>query len=151
MYSQQQVQQMSQKHMKGPPRPSPTFSYSSQIDQYAPTTTTSSKTRLSTDPVRGLIEQQSFDGSWILSDEDIQILTKNTVSSVFQSTITNNRDALTTAFAIAYLESKHSNESNLWKPLVEKARKRLLNYGLKSGDVQKLVEEFQNKFSTLNP
>ena len=85
--------------------------------------TTTTRSLLSTDPVRWLIDQQSFNGAWLLNNQDIEKLTNGKSLSVFQSTVTNNNDALTTAVAIAVLESKHADQKLLWNALVEKARK----------------------------
>jgi len=102
---------------------------------------------LSTDPVRWLISKQSFDGTWILSDDEIRILTNQSLNGKLQSTITTNSNALTTAFAIAYLETKQQNQRDLWSTLVDKARKQLINYGLSQNDIQSLINEFQTQLN----
>jgi hypothetical protein len=49
---------------------------------------------LSTDPVRWLVDQQSFNGAWLLNDKDIEKLTNGKSLSTFESTVTKIRDAL---------------------------------------------------------
>lgn len=100
---------------------------------------------LSTDPVRWLISKQSFNGAWVLSDNEIRILTNQSLKGKLKSTITTDSNALTTAFAIAYLETKQQNQRDLWSTLVNKARKQLVNYGLSQNDIQSLVNEFQTQ------
>jgi hypothetical protein len=107
--------------------------------------TTTATTQLATDPVRWLIDQQSFNGAWLLNENDIAKLTKGKSLSVFQSTVTNTREALTTALAIAVLESKHADQKNLWNAVVGKARKRLSNLGLTDNQVYTLINEIKSK------
>ncbi|CAF0876802.1 unnamed protein product [Rotaria sp. Silwood1] len=69
---------------------------------------------LSADPVRWLIDQQSFNGAWLLNENDIRKLTNGKSLSAFISNVTKAKDALTTALAIAILELKHADQKNLW-------------------------------------
>jgi len=101
--------------------------------------------QLSNDPVRWLIDQQSFNGAWVLNEKDIQKLTNGKSLSVFQSTVTNTKEALTTALAIAVLESKYADQKNLWSAVVGKARKRLSNFGLADNQVNILINEIKSK------
>jgi hypothetical protein len=107
------------------------------------TTTTSSL--LSFDPVRWLVDQHSFNGAWILNEQDIQKLTNGKLLTTFESTITKNKDALTTALAIALLEMKYADQTTLWYRLVEKGRKQLNSYGLNNDQINALINEIKNK------
>ena len=106
----------------------------------APTTV-----QTSTDPVRWLIDQQSFNGGWILNDTDIQKLAKGKTLRAFPSTVTSTKEALTTALAIAVLESKHADQKDLWNAVVGKARKRLSKLGLTDDQIITLINEMKNK------
>jgi hypothetical protein len=108
----------------------------------AVTTTTNA---MSTDPVRWLIDQQTFNGAWVLNENDVQKLTKGKSLSVFQSTVTKTNEALTTALAIAVLESKHADQKNLWNAVVGKARKRLSSLGLTNDQINTLINEMKSK------
>ncbi|CAF0794617.1 unnamed protein product [Adineta ricciae] len=112
-------------------------------EAFVPTTTPG--TSLSYDPVRWLIRQQSFNGLWKLSDSDIRTLTSGKELSAFSSSVTQNRDALSTALVIAVLESKHGQESNLWSAVVSKGRKQLLALGLNSSEVNLLIGEIKQQ------
>ena len=82
---------------------------------------------------------------WSLNESDIGKLTSGKSFSTFQSTLTNNRDALTTALAIAILESKYSNQKTLWSAVVDKGRKQLSNFGLTDDQINLLIDEMKNK------
>jgi hypothetical protein len=112
---------------------------------FAPVFTTTTSSLLSTDPVRWLIDQQSFSGAWILNEKDIEKLTKGKSLSTFQSTITQNKDALTTALAIAVLESTYADEKNLWFGVVGKGRKHLNSFGLSNEQANTLINEMKKK------
>ena len=107
--------------------------------------TTTASTFLSTDPVRWLINRQSFNGAWLLNEKDIKKLTNGKSLNTFQSTLTKNKDTLTTAIAIAVLELKYANEKNLWYGVVVKARKRLHDFGLSNRQVDVLINGIKNK------
>jgi hypothetical protein len=111
--------------------------------EFISTSTTS--TLLSTDPVRWLIDQQSFNGAWLLNEKDIEKLTSGKSLSTFQSTVTKNKDALTTALAIAVLESKYADQKNLWNAVVGKGRKQLHSFGLSDDQVNILINEIKSK------
>ena len=100
---------------------------------------------LSSDPVRWLIDQQSFDGAWILTPEHVLKLTNGKSLQSFQSTITQSNDVLTTALAIAILESKHSSQKTLWFAVAEKSRQQLLRYGLTKDQAKALIDEIKVK------
>ena len=100
---------------------------------------------MSTDPVRWLIDQQAFNGGWPLNENDVQKLTKGKSLNVFQSTVTKTKEALTTALAIAVLESKHADQKNLWNAVVAKARKRLSNLGLTNNQINTLINDMKSK------
>ncbi|CAF0794597.1 unnamed protein product [Adineta ricciae] len=140
--------------MRGPPPRPSGFAYASApmgaaglAADYdgAFVSTTTPGASLSHDPVRWLIRQQSFNGLWKLSDSDIRTLTSGKELSAFSSSVTQNRDALSTALVIAVLESKHGQESNLWSAVVSKGRKQLLALGLNSSEVNLLIEEMKKK------
>ena len=105
----------------------------------------SANSLLSTDPVRWLIDQQSFNGAWSLTDVNIRKLTNGKSLSTFRSSLTHNDEALTTALAIAILESKYSSQNTLWNAVVNKGRKRLSSFGLTDGQINSLINEIKNK------
>ncbi|CAF1384138.1 unnamed protein product [Adineta ricciae] len=140
--------------MRGPPPRPSGFAYASApmgaaglAADYdgAFVSTTTPGASLSHDPVRWLIRQQSFNGLWKLSDSDIRTLTSGKELSAFSSSVTQNRDALSTALVIAVLESKHGQESNLWSAVVSKGRKQLLALGLNSSEVNLLIGEIKQQ------
>jgi hypothetical protein len=100
---------------------------------------------LSTDPVRWLIDQQSFNGAWLIDEDDIKKLTNGKPLNTFQSTVTKTKDALTTALAIAVLESKYADQKNLWNAVVRKGRKQLNTFGLSDDQVNILINEIKAK------
>ena len=100
---------------------------------------------MSTDPVRWLIDQQSFNGAWTIDDKNIEQLTNGKSLSTFQSTVTKNKDVLTTALAIALLESKYFAQKNLWNAIVEKGRKNLHSYGFNETQINTLINEIKMK------
>jgi hypothetical protein len=106
---------------------------------------TTTTTSLSADPVRWLIDQQSFDGAWLLNYEGIEKLTNGKSLSTFQSTVTKNKDALTTALAIAVLESNYADQKQLWNAVVAKGRKRLNSFGLSDDQINTLINEIKSK------
>ncbi|UJR20655.1 hypothetical protein I4U23_023777 [Adineta vaga] len=125
----------------GPPGSS--ADVSSFDDESAPVFTTTAGSLLSQDPVRWFIDQQSFNGAWKLNDDDIKKLTHGKSLSAFRSTVTQNKDALSTAIAIAILESRHVNDKNLWYAVVAKGRKQLLTFGLNNTQVDLLIDEIK--------
>lgn len=129
----------------GPPQQSAYGSASAHMDSEESHDVTTSTATMSTDPVRWLIDQQSFNGAWILNEKDIEKLTNGKSLSAFSSNLTKNKDALTTALAIALLESKYSDRKDLWYGVVEKGRKKLLNFGLNSQQANLLINEIKNK------
>ncbi|CAF3519838.1 unnamed protein product [Adineta steineri] len=106
-------------------------------------TTTSSL--LPTDPVRWLVNQQLFSGAWLLNDEQIKKLTNGKTLSTFTSTITQNKDALSTALAVAVLETKYADQKNLWNAVVAKGRKQLQNFGVKNDQIDLLINDMKKK------
>jgi hypothetical protein len=118
---------------------------SSQYESLRRVSTTTTSSLLSTDPVRWLIDQQSFNGEWLLNEKDIEKLTNGKSLSTFQSTVTKTKDALTTALAIAVLESKYADQKNLWNAVVGKGRKRLHSFGLSNDQVNLLINEIKSK------
>ena len=122
----------------------PMLSYYS-VDGSGRIQATTTSASLSKDPVRWLINRQSFNGAWLLNKTDIKRLTNGKSLNTFQSILTKNKGALTTAIAIAVLELKYDNEKNLWYGVVQKARKRLHGFGLSSHQVDMLINEIKNK------
>ncbi|CAF4944634.1 unnamed protein product [Rotaria sp. Silwood1] len=114
-------------------------------DNGASVTTSTISSLLSTDPVRWLIDQQSFNGAWLLNESDIEKLTNGKSLSTFQSTVIKNKDTLTTALAIAVLELKYPKQKNLWFAVVDKGRKRLDSFGLTNDQITRLIDEIKNK------
>ncbi|CAF1303922.1 unnamed protein product [Adineta steineri] len=133
--------------LAGPPGPSSMSGYIS-YNRIAFTTTSISTTTsslLSTDPVRWLVNQQLFSGAWLLNDKEIKMLTKGKTLSTFTSTITQNRDALSTALAVAVLETKYADQKNLWNAVVAKGRKQLENFGVKNDQIDILINDMKKK------
>ncbi|CAF1412354.1 unnamed protein product, partial [Didymodactylos carnosus] len=118
--------------------------YPMQFDS-VPVATTTTASLLTTDPVRWLIDQQSFNGAWILSEKDVKTLTDGKSLDTFKSTISEAKDTLTTALAIAVLELKYAAQKNLWYGIVEKGRKQLYSFGLSNDQVNALINEIKNK------
>jgi hypothetical protein len=114
-------------------------------DDSAVVSTTTISSLLSTDPVRWLIDQQSFNGAWILNEKDIEKLTNGKSLLTFQSTITNAKDTLTTALAIAVLELKYADQKTLWYAIAEKGRKQLYSVGLSNEQANTLINEIKKK------
>ncbi|CAF1043172.1 unnamed protein product [Adineta ricciae] len=98
-----------------------------------------------TDFIRKLIQQQSFDGAWVLTDDYVKQLTGGKSTSYFMSTINQDKDVTTTALAIALLELRYANQKSLWFMAVDKGRWRLMNYGLSQNKIELLINEVKNK------
>lgn len=84
-----------------------------------------SNVKNTTDSVRWLIDQQSFDGAWLLDEKDIQKLTNGKSLSTFESTITQRKYVLTTALVITFLQLKYPDQKNFWHGIVNKGRFRI--------------------------
>ncbi|CAF3677162.1 unnamed protein product [Rotaria sp. Silwood1] len=97
------------------------------------------------DSIRWLIEKQSFNGAWILSDDQVQQLTGGKSWTYFISTINQDKDIITTALAIALLESQHVKQKSLWFMIAEKGRRRLLDFGLSKNEIDLIINEIQSK------
>lgn len=97
------------------------------------------------DHVRWLINKQLFDGTWELKEDEVKMLTEGGTLEKFQSNIINNEIVITTAIAISILESKHSDQQDLWHAVVSKARQQLINFGLTQDQVELLIKEIKNK------
>ena len=97
------------------------------------------------DHVRWLINKQSFNGAWSMTDNDIQQLTGGKSLATFQSEISDIDDAITTAIAIAVLEERYANQQDLWHAVVEKGRQQMINFGLTQDKIDLLINEIKNK------
>jgi hypothetical protein len=97
------------------------------------------------DPVRWLIDQQSFNGVWTFTDQDVAKLTNGKSLDAIQTTVTKDKNALCTALAIALLESKHAGQKNLWFAIAEKGRKALQRTGLSAEQINQLINEISKK------
>ena len=97
------------------------------------------------DPVRWLIDRQSFNGAWIFDDQEVSQLTNGKSFSSIKTTGNRSRDVVTTALAIAVLESKHVGEKNLWQIVVGKARKQLEREGLSKDQINTLIDEIKKQ------
>ena len=97
------------------------------------------------DRVRWLINQQSYNGAWILLDQDLSKLTNGMNLHGFTTTGTYKKNIMTTAVAIAVLESKHDKQRNLWFAIVDKARKYLQREGLSKTEVDALIDEIKDQ------
>ena len=95
--------------------------------------------------VQWLIEHQSYNGMWILNDDDIKQLTKGKSWIQFQSKITDNKDIITTSLVIALLELQYVNQHNLWILLTEKARNQMINLGLNKDNMNSLIKQIKDK------
>jgi hypothetical protein len=115
------------------------------FDSDAADASTSTASLINTDPVRWLIDQQSFNGAWTLDEKDIEKLTNGKSLDAFKSKISEDKDVLTTALAMAVLELKHNDKKSLWYAIVEKGRKRLNSFGLTNDQVNLLINEMKNK------
>ncbi|CAF0932997.1 unnamed protein product [Rotaria sordida] len=89
--------------------------------------------------------EQSFNGAWQLTDDDIQLLTGGKTMATFKSNISDMEDIITTAIAIAVLESKYASQQDLWHAVVDKARQQMINFGLTQDNVDLLINEIKNK------
>jgi len=107
------------------------------------TTTFPTMPSQSDDRVRQFIDRQSFNGAWILTDKDVAHFTDGKSLSAIKVTGKRSRDMITTALAIAILESKYSGEMQLWKAVVNKARQELVRQGLTNDEVDALVDEIK--------
>lgn len=96
---------------------------------------------LAVDPVRWLIDQQSFNGAWNLTAQDVKTLTNGKSLDTLQTTVTKDTNTLSTALAIALLESKYASQKNLWFAIAEKGRKQLQRSGLSTGQITQLIDE----------
>ena len=97
------------------------------------------------DHVRWLINNQSFNGAWSMTDNDIQQLTGGKSLATFQSEISDIDDVITTGIAIAVLEQKYADQQDLWHAVVEKGRKQTINLGLTQDKIDLLINEIKNK------
>ena len=99
----------------------------------------------SNDPVRWLIDRQSFNGAWTFDDQEVSQLTHGKSFSSIKTTGNRSRDVVTTALAIAVLESKHGSERSLWQTVADKARKQLERQGLSKDQINALIDEIKNQ------
>ena len=114
--------------------------HSHYADSAGPSTTIR-PTLLAADPVRWLIDQQSFNGAWNLTDQDVKTLTNGKSLDTLQTTVTKDTNTLSTALAIALLESKYASQKNLWFAITEKGRKQLQRSGLSTAQITQLIDE----------
>lgn len=97
------------------------------------------------DRVRWLIDRQSYNGAWIFLDQDIPKFTDGKTFHSFKTNNNHSRNMITTALAISVLESEHSQQSNLWFAIVNKARKYLQSEGLTSDELDQLIDEIKDQ------
>ena len=116
-----------------------------KADENEAASNTNKKPSSSYDHVRWLIDRQSFNGAWIFDDQEVSQLTNGKSFSSIKTTGNRSRDVVTTALAIAVLESKHVSEKNLWQIVVGKARKQLEREGLSKDQINALVEEIKKQ------
>ena len=105
----------------------------------------SQKPTAAIDFIRKLIQQQSFNGAWILTDDQVKQLTGGKSWTYFISTVSKDKDIITTALAIVLLESHYVKQKSLWFMVVEKSRRRLMAYGLNKNQIESLMNEIKNK------
>ncbi|CAF3071487.1 unnamed protein product [Rotaria sp. Silwood2] len=129
-----------------PSSPSTTTSFDSTTDENKPSPVADPrKPSANTDSVRWLIDQQSFNGAWILTDDQVQQLTGGKSWTYFKSKANQDKDVITTALAIALLESQHVKQKNLWFMVADKGRRRLLDFGLNKNEIDLLINEIRSK------
>ena len=97
------------------------------------------------DRVRWLIDQQSFNGAWVFSEQDVLTLNNQKPFDAFKSTVSQAKEALHTALAIVVLESRHADQKNLWNAIVHKGRKQLQSSGLTVAQVNRLIDEIKKQ------
>jgi hypothetical protein len=97
------------------------------------------------DLVRWLINRQSFDGTWLFNDDDMNKLTQGKSLTIVQSNIRPDSSAYNMAVAIAVLQSKYADQKNLWFAIVDKARQHLYRSGLSKDQVNVLINEIQRQ------
>jgi hypothetical protein len=102
-------------------------------------------TSLTVNPVRWLIEHQSYNGLWILTDIEIKQLTEGKAWTEFTFGISNNKDIITTSLVIALLQLKHADEHNLWILLAEKGRTQMVSLGLNNDQIDLLIKQIKEK------
>lgn len=96
-----------------------------------------------TDDVRWLISIQSFDGTWILTDDQVARLMNGKSLGNLKITGSFPRDTVTTALAIAVLDLKHADQKVLWATVVDKARKEIIQTGFSDRQIDDLVDEIK--------
>ncbi|CAF1628147.1 unnamed protein product [Adineta ricciae] len=117
----------------------------STTESIASTSTRISTATLSTNPVRWLIENQSYNGMWILNDETIKQLTNGKSWVEFKSDMTDNKDIITTSLVIALLELKYADQFALWILMVEKGRHQMINLGFSKDKFELLIKQIKDK------
>jgi Vault protein inter-alpha-trypsin domain/von Willebrand factor type A domain len=78
----------------------------------------------SEDVLDRLVDMQSFVGSWAWSDALFKLIGVNSTAQALQDELTKGiqKDVLTTALVIAFLEAKMADEKDTWELIVDKAR-----------------------------
>jgi hypothetical protein len=106
---------------------------------------TSGKPSGSSTSARWLIDRQSFNGAWILTDDEVKQLTGGKSWTYFISNVSKDKDVITTALVIALLESQHAKQKSLWFMVADKGRRQLSLGGLNKNEIDLLINEIRNK------
>jgi len=96
------------------------------------------------DIVRHLINLQTFDGLWNLSDFDIQHLCQKPLTS-FHSNLSNDSTILTTVIVISMLEMKFNSFKTIWSFVVNKGKKRLTELLGDNGKLEQLLNNIKSQ------
>jgi len=96
-------------------------------------------------PVQWFIERQSFNGAWVLNDTDVSQINRGKSLNSITVTGDRSRHVITTALAIAVLESKYNDQMRLWQAAVSKARKQLEREGLTYQEANALIDEIKSQ------
>ncbi|UJR07093.1 hypothetical protein I4U23_011381 [Adineta vaga] len=104
---------------------------------------------LTVNPVRWLIEHQSYNGLWMLNDNEIKQLTNGKAWTEFKFGISDNKDVITTSLVIALLQLKYANQHSLWIILAEKGRNQMINLGLSKDKIDLLIKQIKDKLQLL--
>ena len=108
-------------------------------------TPTTSVSSIENVPVRWFIDRQSSNGAWILDDQQVVQITGGKSFNSITVTGNRSRDVITTALAIAVLESKYNDQKRSWKAAVSKARKQLEREGLSYQEANALIDEIKSQ------
>ncbi|CAF1285751.1 unnamed protein product [Rotaria magnacalcarata] len=95
--------------------------------------------------VREFILRQSFNGTWILTDDEVKQFTQGKSWTYFTSSISQDKNVITTALVIALLESQHVKQQSLWFMVAVKGRQQLVLLGLTGNNIDLLINEIKSK------